>query len=71
MDPQEMEKKLNLMRYWLFGAFAIIFAGATVYMGLFMGAKVLTTFGYWLAVIIMAGLCVGTFYLYKWILSRK
>jgi hypothetical protein len=35
MDEQEKIKRLNLMRYWLFGSFVIVFAAITTYIGLF------------------------------------
>lgn len=83
MDPQEKEKKLKLMRYWLFGAFAIIFAAVTVFFGyiaqamgivLTGGPSVMAIFGnvyYWIFVVVLALLCVGAWYLYNWYLDKQ
>ena len=71
MDAQEKEKKINLMRYWLFGAFAIVFAAFSVYFGLFLGSNLLRLPAYWISVLITAVLCVAAFYFYKWYLGRK
>ena len=74
MDTQEKEKKLNLMRYWLFGGFAIIFLAVTVYFGLFMssfGLRIFTQPSYWIALILTAVLFVVTYFIYKWFLGRK
>ena len=65
------EKKLKLMRFWLFGTFIIIFAAATVYVGQFTGTAVFGEWRYWLAMGIAAVLCVGSFFLYKALISRK
>ena len=69
----DQEKNLKLMRFWLIGAFFIIFVAATVYVGsaLNVGFEILTTFNYWLAVIIGGALCVVWYYIYKWYLGRK
>ena len=83
MDEQEKEKKLRLMRFWLFGAFAIIFAAVTVYFGTIAAAfglvfspgssslAIFTNVTYWIFVVILALLCVGTWYFYKWYIGRK
>ena len=71
MDAQELEKRINLMRYWLFGLFAIVFAGFSVYFGMFFGTALLKMPQYWIAVGVTAVICVAAFYLYKWYLGRK
>jgi hypothetical protein len=71
MEAQEKEKKINLMRYWIFGLFCIVFAAFSVYFGLFLGSSLLTLPAYWFAIAIAAVLCVAAFYLYKWYLGRK
>ena len=80
MDAQEKEKKLKLMRYWLFGAFAIFFAAVTVYFGMIAQAfgliinestSIFTSIHYWIFMAILALLCVGAFYFYKWYIERK
>jgi len=66
------EKKLKLMRFWLFGTFLIIFIAATTYVGGALGTGLLI-FGqvrFWLAFIITAILCVAAYYVYKWYLEK-
>jgi len=72
MDFEAKEKLLNLMRFWLFGTFAIVFAAVTAYIGIF------TNRDWWMA--IKAGfpvwgltgvLAMAWYYLYKWYLNRK
>jgi uncharacterized membrane protein YqjE len=73
MNAEEKQKKLKLMRYWLFGIFVIIFAAFTVYIGgvLGLGLLIMQERNYWLAIIATAVLCVAAYYLYKWYLGRK
>ncbi len=68
----EKEKLLNLMRFWLFGTFVIVFAAVTAYIGIFSNRN------WWLAIKagfpiwgLSAVLAVIWYYLYKWYLSRK
>lgn len=69
----EKTKMLKLMKFWLFGTFIIIFAAATVYVGVAIGTglQILRELNYWLAIIIAAVLCVACYYGYKWWLNRK
>ncbi len=80
MDAQEKEKKLKLMRFWLFGTFVIFFAGVTVYFGVIAQAvgviidtniSIFTNMYYWVFVVVLALLCVGAWYIYKWYLGRQ
>ena len=80
MDAQEKEKKLKLMRFWLFGTFVIFFAAMTVYFGTITqavgiafgtGSSIFTNMYYWIFVVVLALLCVGAWYIYKWYLGRK
>jgi uncharacterized BrkB/YihY/UPF0761 family membrane protein len=82
MDAQEKEKKLRLMRFWLFGAFAIFFVAVTVYFGAIAQAvgiavndpsvfAVFKNTGYWIFVVVLALLCVGVWYIYKWYIGRQ
>ena len=71
MDPQEKEKKIKLMRFWLFGLFAIVFAGFTIYFGMLVGTALFAQLRYWLAIGAAAVICVAGFYFYKWYLGRK
>lgn len=65
------EKKLKLMRFWLFGTFVIIFSAATVYVGQFTGMAIFTDWRYWASLIITAVLCVVVFFIYKAVLDKK
>ncbi len=68
----DKEKLLNLMRFWLFGTFVIVFAAITVYIGIFTGSD-------WLAALkagfpiwgITAVVCVAWYFLYQFILNRR
>lgn len=65
------DKKLKLMRFWLFGTFVIVFAAATVFVGQFTGLAILADWRYWVSMIVTAALCVAAFYVYKAILNKK
>jgi len=68
----EKDKLLNLIRYWLFGTFAIVFAATTAYVGLFTNRNWLTAIRYSFPVWgITAILCVIWYYIYKGYLKRK
>lgn len=69
---QDKDKKLRLMRFWIFGSFVIIFAAAAVYVGgaVGTGLAILGELNFWLAFIIAAALSVAAYYLYKWYLER-
>ena len=69
---EKKTKLLNLMRFWLFGTFVIVWAAVTGYIGLF------TDRDWWVA--IKAGfpiwgitgvLTIVWYYFYKWWLGRK
>jgi len=68
----DKEKLLNLMRFWLFGTFVIVFAAVTAYIGIFSNRN------WWLAIQagfpiwgLAAVLAVVWYYLYKWYLTRQ
>jgi hypothetical protein len=66
----DKKKLLDLMRFWLFGTFIIVFAATVVYAGLFTdilnALKVSApTWG------ITAVLCVIWYYAYRWYLNRE
>ena len=69
----DQDKKLNLMKFWLFGAFAIFFVATTIYTGgaVGLGLEILKQPNYWIAMGITAVLCVAWYYVYKWYLNRK
>ncbi len=69
---EDNDKLIDLMRFWLFGTFIIVFAAITTYIGLF------TMRNPWVALRqgfpiwgITAVLCVAWFYGYKAYLARK
>ena len=68
----DKEKLLNLMRFWLFGTFVIVFAGITVYIGMFTNRDWFAALkAGWLIWGITAVLCVVWYFLYKFILDRR
>jgi hypothetical protein len=69
----EKTKLLNLMRYWLFGTFVIVFAAITTYITLYvgrdnLGAALQAGLPIWG---ITAVLCVVAYFGYKYYLERK
>lgn len=69
---EEKTKLLNLMRFWLFGTFVIVWAAITAYIGLF------TNRDWWTAIKagfpiwgITGGLCVVFYVGYWYYLKRK
>lgn len=61
------EKKLNLMKFWLFGSILLIFVATIVYIGGAWGTG-LAIFGvpqFWLSMGISVILAVGVYYAYK------
>jgi hypothetical protein len=69
---EKKTKLLNLMRFWLFGTFVIVWAAVTGYIGLF------TDRDWWVAIKagfpiwgITAVLTIIWYYFYKWWLGRK
>lgn len=68
----ENTKLLNLMRFWLFGTFIIVWAAITLYIGLF------TDRDWWWAIRagfpiwgITGALCILWYFGYSWWLNRK
>jgi len=55
MDDQE--KKLKMMRFWLFGTFLIIFVAAVIYIG--------GVWNFWYFFGAITALCVVTYFLLK------
>ena len=67
-----MEKKIKLMRFWLFGIFVIVFAGITTYMMFPAGGNIwLAIKGGWILWVGTGVLCLIAFYGYKWFIGRK
>lgn len=69
---EENTKLLNLMRFWLFGTFVIVWAAITLYIGLF------TNRDWWMAIRsgfpiwgIVGALCILFYFGYKMYVTRK
>jgi membrane protein implicated in regulation of membrane protease activity len=63
----ERDKKLKLMRFWIFGTFVIIWASALIYIGTVVGTGMMI-FGelnFWLAFVGSAFLSVLSYYIYQ------
>ncbi len=69
----EKDNKLKVMRFWIFGAFIIIVASATLYIGSVVGTgtAIFREMRYWIAIFISALLCVISYYGYHKYLDRK
>ncbi len=68
----EKEKMLNLMRFWLFGTFLIIWVAATLYLGVVVGlGSLLSMSAYWISILLAAVFCVISYYIYKWYLDKQ
>lgn len=65
-----MDKQIKLMRYWLFGTFCIFFAAILATVGQFQvwSQAVMTSLP---AILVVAVLCVGAYFLYLWYLKRQ
>jgi len=67
-----MNKKLKLMRFWLFGIFVIVFAGLTAFLYFpNLGNIWRAVLSGWTIWLLTAVLCVAVYYGYKWYLGRK
>jgi len=77
MNEQEKTKRLNLMRYWLFGTFVIVFAALTTYTGMLgIGMQALLVGPVVLGIpvpiwAIVGLLCIITFYGYKFLYLKR
>jgi hypothetical protein len=68
----EKTKLLNLMRYWLFGTFVIVFAAITTYIGLFTDRNALLAVRLGLPIWGITGLVCIIFYVgYSFYVNRK
>ena len=69
---EDNKKLLNLMKFWLFSTFIIVFVAVNIYAGLFANQNwmlaITKTFPIWG---ITAALCIIWFFVYKAILNRK
>jgi hypothetical protein len=72
MDTEGKIKRLNLMRYWLFGTFVIVFAAITTYVGLFANRDALLALRVGLPVWGITGiLCIVIYYGYKFLYLKR
>jgi len=69
----EKDKKLNLMRFWIFGTFIIVVAGATIYVGSVVGTgtALFREWRYWIAIVASVLICALCYYGYKAYQNRK
>ena len=69
----EIDHKLKLMKFWIFGTFVIIVAGVTIYIGSVVGTgtAIFREMRYWIAIIVSAILCAIWFFAYKKYLDQK
>lgn len=66
------EKKLKLMRFWLFGTFVIVFSALTAFLFIpALGNIWLAIQAGWSIWFLTAVLCVAAYFGYKWYLGRK
>ncbi len=69
---EKKQKLLNLMRFWLFGTFVIVWAAITAYIGLFTNKNAWTAIMAGLPIWgITAVLCVVWYFIYRWWLGRQ
>lgn len=69
---EENTKLLNLMRFWLFGTFIIVWAAITMYIGMFTNQDWLMALRAGLPIWgTVAALCIVFYYGYKMYLGRK
>ena len=69
---EENTKLLNLMRFWLFGTFIIVWAAITMYIGMFTNQDWLMALRAGLPIWgTVAELCIVFYYGYKMYLGRK
>jgi len=62
---QDTEKKLRLMRFWLFGSFILVFTVITLYVGLWIGTAILGVWQYWVSMVGAALVFAGFYLVYK------
>ena len=68
---EDITKRLNLMRFWLFGTFVIVFAAITIYIGMFTNRDWMMALRSGLPIWGIVGvLCVVWYYGYKFWVGR-
>lgn len=69
---EDKTKLLNLMRFWLFGTFLIVWAAITLYIGLFTSQDWIWALREGLPIWGIVGvLCIVFYYGYKMLLGRR
>lgn len=66
------EKKLNLMKFWIFGSIVIIFAGVSVYIGGAWGTglALFSAWQFWASFVVAAAAGVGVYKYYESYLNK-
>ena len=69
----DKDKKLILMNFWIFGAFVIIWASSTIYVGSVVGTgtAIFREMNYWIAIIVSGLLCGLWYFGYSKYLNRE
>lgn len=71
MSEEKKKNLLDLMRYWLFGVFVIVFVSMVIYVGLFTFGDVLKAVTASAPIWGTTGvLCIIWFYAYRWYINR-
>lgn len=66
----EKEKRLNLMRYWLFGSYSIIVAAISAFMYMILPDDFYKLSEYWGFILGLAVLFAAVFYIYRGVMNR-
>ena len=68
----EKTKLLNLMRFWLFGTFVIVWAATFAYLAIFTGSQIgIVLKSGWPIWVITLALCILAYVIYTIYLNRK
>ncbi len=69
----EIEQKLKLMKFWIFGTFIIVVTAATMYVGSLggLGTVIFREMNYWIAIIVSGLLCGLWYFGYSKYLNRE
>jgi hypothetical protein len=69
---EEITKRLNLMRFWLFGTFVIVFGAITIYIGLFTSRDWIMALRAGFPIWGIVGLlCIVWYFAYKFWVNRS
>ena len=71
MEDDKKIKLLNLMRFWLFGVFVIVFVSMVIYVGMFTFGDVMKAVTVSAPIWLTTGvLCIIWYYAYQWYINR-